>query len=108
MDWADAFQAHPLNDKRLKSPRVKKNEKIFFISLTSQLCDVLISNDRNLFLSYSHRELKIAPTAQCPPAFESLKRPSEKAGWPHIPNLEEKISDLGSYVNRDMPTIIRR
>ena len=50
-------------------------------------------NDRNFFLSYSYRELKIAPTAQCRPAFERLKRPSEKAGWPRIPNLEGTISD---------------
>lgn len=39
----------------------------------------------------SHQELKIAPTTHCPPAFESLKRPSEKAGWPRISNLEDTI-----------------
>ena len=44
-------------------------------------------------MSYSHRELKIDPTAQCPPVFESLKRPSEKAGWPRVLNLEGTISD---------------
>ena len=44
-------------------------------------------------MSYSHRELKIAPTTNSQPAFESLKRPSEKAGWPRIPNLEGTISD---------------
>ncbi len=53
-------------------------------------------------MSYSHRELKIAPAAQCPPAFESLKRPSEKANWPPIPNLEGRVSDKGVLGQPDL------
>ena len=47
----------------------------------------------NSFWGVSHRELKIGPTALCWPAFESLQRLSEKAGWPHLPVFGQRVSD---------------
>lgn len=59
-----------------------------------------MNNDsRKWLFGFSHRELKMAPAAQCQPGAEGLQGPSEKEDHYHMPKLSLDLPRDGEFID---------